>query len=81
MERRKCFSCAPATRPAARWRKASCASMPARLQRFSAGLEPSAINPLTVQVMEEAGVDMSEHYGKGLKQYLGRAFQLHDHRV
>lgn len=39
---------------------------------FSAGLEPSAINPLTVQVMEEVGVDMSEHYGKGLKQYLGQ---------
>jgi arsenate reductase len=43
-----------------------------RFDAFSAGLEPSLINPLTVQVMEEAGVDMSVHYSKGLGQYLGK---------
>jgi len=43
-----------------------------RFEAFSAGLEPSVIHPLTVQVMEEAGVDMSAHYSKGLGQYLGK---------
>lgn len=43
-----------------------------RFEAFSAGLEPSVIHPLTVQVMEEIGVDMSGHYAKGLNEYLGR---------
>ena len=43
-----------------------------RFEAFSAGLEPSVINPLMVQVMEEIGVDMSGHYAKGLTQYLGK---------
>ena len=43
-----------------------------RFEVFSAGLEPSIINPLTVQVMEEAGLDMSGHFAKGLTQYLGK---------
>jgi len=43
-----------------------------RFDVFSAGLEPSVLNPLTVQVMEEIGVDMSSHYSKSLIQYLGK---------
>ena len=43
-----------------------------RFEAFSAGLEPSVIHPLTVQVMEEAGVDMSGHFAKGLTRYLGK---------
>lgn len=43
-----------------------------RFEVFSAGLEPSVINPLTVQVMEEAGINMSGHFAKGLTQYLGK---------
>jgi arsenate reductase len=39
---------------------------------FSAGLHPGFINPLTIQVMEERGVDMSGHYSKGLDQFLGK---------
>jgi arsenate reductase (thioredoxin) len=39
---------------------------------YSAGLEPSVINPLTVQVMEEIGIDMSGHYAKPLTTYLGK---------
>jgi arsenate reductase len=30
------------------------------------------LNPLTVKVMEEAGVDMSGHASKGFKTYLGK---------
>jgi len=38
---------------------------------FSAGLEPKAINPLTVQVMEELGLDLSRHTSKDLKSFIG----------
>jgi arsenate reductase len=43
-----------------------------RFDVYSAGLEPSVLNPLTVQVMDEIGVDMSSHYSKSLIQYLGK---------
>ena len=43
-----------------------------RFEAHSAGLEPSTLNPLTVQVMEEAGMDLSEHYAKPLTTYLGK---------
>jgi arsenate reductase len=43
-----------------------------RFEVYSAGLEPSVINPLTVQVMEEVGIDMSQHYAKPLTTYLGK---------
>ena len=43
-----------------------------RFEVFSAGLEPSVIHPLTIQVMEESGVDMTGHYSKGLDTFLGK---------
>lgn len=43
-----------------------------RFEVFSAGLEPGVLNPLTIRVMEERGVDMSGHYSKGLDQFLGK---------
>lgn len=43
-----------------------------RFEVYSAGLEPKGINPYTIQVMEEVGVDMSGHTSKELKQYLGK---------
>jgi arsenate reductase len=39
---------------------------------FSAGLEPRGINPYTVRVMEEVGIDMGDHRSKGIKEYLGK---------
>jgi arsenate reductase (thioredoxin) len=44
-----------------------------RFAVFSAGLEPHAINPLTIRVMEEQGVDMSAHRSKSVEEYLGKA--------
>jgi arsenate reductase len=38
----------------------------------SAGLEPKGLNPLTVQVMEEAGMDISGQTSKGVDTYLGK---------
>jgi arsenate reductase len=38
----------------------------------SAGLEPKGLNPLTVQVMNEAGIDISGQTSKGIETYLGK---------
>jgi arsenate reductase (thioredoxin) len=37
----------------------------------SAGLEPKGVNPLTVQVMAEVGIDISSQTSKGIESYLG----------
>lgn len=39
---------------------------------YSAGLDPDIVNPLTIQVMEEIGVDMTGHYSKSVREYLGK---------
>ncbi len=41
-------------------------------EAFSAGLEPKGMNPLTVLVMEEAGIDLSTQWSKGINEYLGK---------
>lgn len=42
------------------------------LEAHSAGLEPKGVNPLTVQVMHEVGVDISRQTSKGIETYLGK---------
>ena len=42
------------------------------LEPHSAGLEPQGINPLTVQVMQEVGIDISAQQSKGIETYLGK---------
>lgn len=39
---------------------------------YSAGLEPHGVNPYTITVMEELGIDMSEHRSKHLDIYMGK---------
>jgi arsenate reductase len=43
-----------------------------RFEAHSAGLEPKGLHPLTVKVMEEAGVDMSGQTSIGFETYLGK---------
>ena len=43
-----------------------------RFETHSAGLEPKDLNPFTVTVMEELGLDMSGHRSKGVGDYLGK---------
>jgi arsenate reductase (thioredoxin) len=38
---------------------------------YSAGIEPKGINPLTIQVMEELGLDLSMHISKNVKSFIG----------
>ena len=41
-----------------------------RYQAFSAGTEPSAVNPLAVRVMLEIGIDISGHRSKSVDEFL-----------
>jgi arsenate reductase len=41
-------------------------------EAFSAGLNPSTINPFTLNVMDEIGYDLEGQRSKGLDKYLGR---------
>ena len=43
-----------------------------RFEVYSAGSEPTDINPYTSKVMAEAGLDMAGQYSKGVKEYLGK---------
>ncbi len=43
-----------------------------RFEAYSAGLEPKGMNPLTVQVMAEVGIDVSAQRSKGAEEYLGK---------
>lgn len=42
-----------------------------RFNIYSAGYEPTEINPLTRKVMAEIGLDLSGQYAKSVKEYLG----------
>ena len=42
-----------------------------RFDAYSAGLEPTAIHPLTVEVMAEIGIDVSGQRAKSVAEYLG----------
>jgi arsenate reductase len=41
-------------------------------EAYSAGLEPKGLNPFTVKVMEEVGIDVSGQTSKGVEAYLGK---------
>jgi arsenate reductase len=43
-----------------------------RFEPHSAGLEPKGLNPLTVRVMDEVGIDISNQKSKGIDTYLGK---------
>ena len=41
---------------------------------YSAGIAPSQVNPMAIQVMREAGVDISGHRSKSVQEFLGQHF-------
>jgi arsenate reductase (thioredoxin) len=43
-------------------------------ESFSAGTEPRTVNPLTVRVLEEAGLDVSWARSKSVEEFLGQTF-------
>ncbi len=43
-----------------------------KYEAHSAGLEPKGLNPFTIEVMEEVGIDISAQRSKGMDVYLGK---------
>jgi arsenate reductase len=43
-----------------------------RFDAYSAGVNPIGLNPLTIQVMQEAGIDLSGERSKGFDEYVGK---------
>jgi arsenate reductase len=41
---------------------------------FSAGTEPSGVNPNSIEVMREIGIDISSHYSKNVKDFINEDF-------
>lgn len=39
---------------------------------YSAGTQPSSVNPHAVRVMEEIGIDMSRHWSKSVDEFLDK---------
>ena len=43
-----------------------------RFEVYSAGLHPTEVHPLAIQVMKEVGVDISQNRSKSVSEYLGK---------
>lgn len=43
-------------------------------EAYSAGIEPSVVNPHAIQVMSELGIDISKHRSKSVKEFLEQEF-------
>jgi len=43
-----------------------------KYQAFSAGIEPSVVNPYAIQVMAEIGIDLSKHRSKNINEFVGQ---------
>ena len=43
-----------------------------QFEAYSAGLEPSEINPYVYQAMEEIGFDLSGQHSKSISEYMGK---------
>jgi arsenate reductase len=45
-----------------------------RYEVFSAGTDPSGVNPNSIEVMKEIGIDISSHYSKNVKAFINEDF-------
>lgn len=43
-----------------------------RFEVFSAGVNPTEVNPLAIKVMSEMGIDISKQQSKSIKEFLGQ---------
>jgi arsenate reductase len=46
-----------------------------RFDVYSAGAEPTKLNPTAMEVMKEIGIDISGQHSKDVAQFLGQTFQ------
>jgi len=47
-----------------------------QVQAFSAGVRPTRVNPMAIQVMAELGIDISRHRSKSVDDLAGEQFDL-----
>ncbi len=45
-----------------------------KYEAFSAGTEPSKVNPFAIEVMDEIGIDISKHRSKSLEEFITQDF-------
>lgn len=45
-----------------------------KFEVFSAGINPTSINPLAIKVMDEIGIDISKQRAKSVNEFLGQQF-------
>jgi arsenate reductase len=45
-----------------------------RFEACSAGIHPTTVNPMAIEVMAEIGIDISGHRSKSAAEYLGKHF-------
>lgn len=45
-----------------------------RFDVYSAGLHPTDVHPMAIQVMHEVGIDISGQRAKGIQEYMGHLF-------
>ena len=45
-----------------------------RYEAYSAGIEPSVVNPHAIQVMSELGIDISNHRSKSAREFIDQEF-------
>ena len=43
---------------------------------YSAGIEPTIINPYAIQVMSEIGIDISKHQAKSINEFMEQKFDF-----
>ncbi len=44
-----------------------------RYRAYSAGIEPTSINPYVINVMSEIGIDTSRQKSKSIKEFQGKS--------
>ena len=47
-----------------------------QVKAYSAGIRPSRVNPMAIQVMTELGIDISHHRSKSVDDLAGQQFDL-----
>jgi len=47
-----------------------------KFEVYSAGIEVSVVKPQAIKVLQEIGIDISQHYSKQIKEFYGRDFDL-----
>jgi arsenate reductase len=47
-----------------------------QIAAFSAGTDPTVVNPRAIEVMKEVGVDLSSHRSKPVTEFSGQRFDL-----